>query len=133
LSERARFASFLVTGGIAAGVNVFARWLLEFVVCYEVAIGLAYLAGMATAFVLARLFVFKPVAGSAHWQFARFAMVNLVAFVQVWLISVGLARVLFPAIGFVWQAETVAHVIGVISPVVSSYLLHRRFSFRAPR
>jgi putative flippase GtrA len=131
LSERARFATFLLTGGIAAVVNIVTRMLLQRVFSYEVAVGLAYLVGMTTAFVLARTFVFKPVDGDAHGQFVRFAMVNGVAFVQVWIVSVGLARVVFPAVGFSWRAETVAHVIGVLSPVVTSYILHKRFSFRS--
>ena len=80
--------------------------------------------------ILARVFVFKPAAGDAPGQFLRFAMVNALAFVQVWAVSVGLARVAFPAAGFTWQAETVAHVAGVLSPVVTSYLLHKHFSFR---
>ncbi len=66
-------------------------------------------------------------------QFIRFAMVNAIAFTQVWLVSVGLARWLFPAIGFDWQAETVAHVIGVASPAVTSCFLHQHFSFREAR
>jgi putative flippase GtrA len=85
---------------------------------------------MITAFILARVFVFKPGKGGAHGQFLRFAMVNGLAFAQVWVVSVGLARVIFPAIGFSWCAETVAHIIGVLSPVVTSYVLHKRFSFR---
>jgi putative flippase GtrA len=130
VSDKTQFAVFLVTGGIAAGVNIVTRMLLERFVSYEAAVGLAYLAGMITAFILARVFVFKPVAGDAHGQFLRFALVNGVAFAQVWLISVGLARLVFPAIGFTWRVETVAHVIGVLSPVVTSYVLHKRFSFR---
>jgi putative flippase GtrA len=63
-------------------------------------------------------------------EYARFALVNAVAFAQVWLVSVGLARLVFPAIDFTWQAETVAHVIGVVSPIVTSYIGHKHFSFR---
>jgi putative flippase GtrA len=130
LSERTRFALFLVTGGIAAAVNIVTRMALESLVSYEAAVGLAYLSGMITAFILARVFVFKAGEGGAHGQFLRFAMVNGLAFAQVWVVSVGLARVIFPAIGFSWRAETVAHVVGVLSPVVTSYVLHKRFSFR---
>lgn len=130
-SERARFAAFLVTGGIAAGVNILARVGLERVAGYEAAIGFAYLAGMVTAFVLARVFVFRPVERDARGQFVRFALVNGLAFAQVWVVSVGLDRLVFPAIGLQWQRETVAHVVGVLSPVAGSYLLHKRFSFRA--
>lgn len=132
MTERARFTRFLVTGGLAAAVNVGTRWLLDFVVVYEVAIGLAYIVGMTTAFILARMFVFEAEAGNAQQQYVRFALVNVVAFAQVWCVSVGLARFVFPAIGLTWQAETIAHMIGVISPVAVSYYGHKKLSF-APR
>ena len=55
----AQFATFLLTGGIAACVNIASRWVFERAVSYEAAVALAYLAGMVTAFLLARLFVFE--------------------------------------------------------------------------
>jgi putative flippase GtrA len=64
-------------------------------------------------------------------EYTRFALVNLAAVAQVWIVSVGLARLAFPAIGFTWHAETVAHVIGVAIPVFTSYLGHKHFSFAA--
>jgi putative flippase GtrA len=127
---RSQFARFIVTGGIAAGVNVLTRWLLGFVMSYELAIALAYGVGMTTAFVLARMFVFDGSTGAAGTQYLRFTLVNVVAFAQVWLVSVGLVRYVFPVLGLTWQAETVAHIIGVASPVVTSYFAHRHFSFR---
>jgi len=60
-----------------------------------------------------------------HWH----TLVNLAAVAQVWVVSVGLARLVFPVAGFVWHAETVAHVIGVAVPVFTSYLGHKHFSF----
>ena len=132
-SERQRFLIFIITGGVAALTNMGARLLFQLTVSYPWAVGLAYLVGMVTAFVLARVFVFESDDGSVRGQLSRFAIVNTVAFAQVWLISVGLADYLFPAIGFAWHAETVAHGIGVASPVVTSYLLHKNFSFRQAR
>jgi putative flippase GtrA len=129
VSERARFLRFLATGGIAAGVNVGSCWLLGFVMSYEMAVTLAYLAGMTTAFVLARTFVFEGRGGGVATQYSRFALVNAVAFAQVWLVSVGLARGLFPAIGYTFHADTVAHVIGVGSPILTSYIGHKHISF----
>jgi putative flippase GtrA len=129
-SDRLQFAAFLVTGGLAAGVNILSRMILESFMGYETAIGFAYVAGMVTAFILARAFVFKPEGGDAQGEFVRFAAVNAIAFAQVWIVSVGLDRAVFPAIGFTWRAGTVAHVIGVLSPVVTSFILHKRFSFR---
>ena len=64
-------------------------------------------------------------------DYMRFALVNLAAVVQVWIVSVGLARFVFPAVSFTWHADTVAHVIGVVVPVFTSYLGHKHFSFVA--
>lgn len=127
---RSQFARFLITGGISAVVNIAVRWLLGFFIGYQVAIVLAYLMAMTLAFVLARMFVFEPVPQNPAGQYLRFALVNVVALAQVWLVSVGLAQYVFPAVGFHWQVQTVAHALGVASPVVTSYFGHRHYSFR---
>ena len=114
---------------MSAFLTAIVRWLLSFVVIYEVAVALAYLVGMTIAFILSGLLVFDRSPGSARGQYLRFALVNAVAFPQVWLTSVGLARYVFPWIGFGWNAETVAHLIGMAAPVWSSYLGHKHFSF----
>jgi putative flippase GtrA len=132
-SEVARFARFITTSGTSAVVNLATRWLLSLVLPYEAAVALAYLVGMVTAFLLARLFVFEQAAGSMHGQFARYTLVNAVGFTQVWLVSVGLARLAFPAVGFTWNAEIVAHATGLSSLTATAYFLHKRFSFRSAR
>ena len=131
--ELRRFARFMAVGGVAAGANIGARGLLSFTMTFEVAVALSYLVGMTTAFVLMRLLVFDLSDRSVSTQFLRFAMVNGISFAQVWIVSVGLVRCVFPAAGFAWHVETVGHAIGVISPVVTSYLLHQRFSFAQSR
>ncbi|QCK88153.1 GtrA family protein [Phreatobacter aquaticus] len=123
------FVRFVLTGGFAAGVNVAVRILLSMILSYELAVVLAYLAGMTTAYILMRAFVFDRSGSSTSAEFGRFAIVNLVSLVQVWIISVGLARWIFPAVGLTWHAETIAHVIGVLSPVITSYLGHRAYTF----
>lgn len=127
--EGKRFASFVVTGGIAALANLGSRWLLSHVMDYPWAVTLAYLVGMTTAYLLARAFVFKPAGGRWQGEFARFAMVNAVSFLVVLGVSVGLADWLLPAIGWRWHAEDVAHLVGVASPIVLSYYAHKHFSF----
>ena len=126
-----RFALFVVAGGIAALVNIASRIALNLVMPYEVAIVVAYVCGMTTAYALNKLFVFERSGRAVTDEYVRFTLVNLVAVAQVWLVSVGLARLLFPAVGFTWHAETVAHVVGVIVPVFTSYLGHKHFSFAA--
>lgn len=127
--ETRRFVAFLLTGGVAAGVNVASRLVLGLAMPYEAAVALAYLVGMTTAFALARVFVFAGSGRSIHVEYGRFALVNVAALVQVLAVSVGLAKLVFPALHFTWNAELVAHVIGVLSPVVVSYQGHKRFSF----
>ena len=131
--EASRFASFVVTGGIAAAVNVGSRYLLSQAMSYGAAVAVAYVIGMTTAYLLARRYVFDGRGGSWLPAYLRFALVNVAAFIQVWVVSVGLAEYGFPRLGFTWHAEDIAHVIGVVSPVLTSYYLHKHFSFRGHR
>jgi putative flippase GtrA len=94
-AEALRFASFAVTGGIASVCNLSARFLLSRVMRYELAVLFAYLVGMIVALVLARSFVFVKSGTDWHAQLARFALVNVFGFAQVWLVSVGLVRLVF--------------------------------------
>jgi len=129
--ERKRFALFLVAGGTAALVNILSRIAFNWLMPYEVAIVVAYLCGMTTAYLLNKRFVFASSGRGVASEYTRFALVNLAAVAQVWVVSVGLARLVFPAIGFAWHAETIAHVIGVTIPVFTSYMGHKHFSFAA--
>ncbi|MFF2323682.1 GtrA family protein [Agrobacterium sp. NPDC058088] len=123
------FVRFVVSGGIAAGVNVLSRAALSTITSYSAAIVIAYLIGMTTAYGLMKLFVFEESGRRPEAEYLRFGLVNMVALAQVWLVSLGLARWLFPLAGFDFHPESVAHVIGVLSPVAMSYFLHKYFTF----
>jgi putative flippase GtrA len=129
MPERLMFVRFVLSGGVAAAVNVVSRWLLSQVLVYEAAVLLAYMVGMAAAFILMRQFVFHASTAAPTQQVRRFVIVNIAAAAQVWLVSVGLARFIFPAVGFIAHAEAFAHLIGVTSPVLVSYFAHRWYSF----
>ena len=133
MNERERFIWFVAAGGISSLANVASRWLLNQAVSYEFAVALAYLVGMTVAFMLMRRFVFGGAGGAqaAGAQAVRFIMVNVGSLAQVWIISVGLARGVFPAVGFHWYAEAIAHIAGLGSLTVTSYIAHKRFSFAA--
>lgn len=122
---------FLLLGGFSAGVNLATRFLLTPALGFEAAVPVAYMIGMAVAYTLFRVFVFDASGRSMASEVWRFAVVNIVALFLVWAISVGLARLVFPAIGFTWYAEDVAHLIGVLSPALSSWIGHKRYTFRA--
>jgi putative flippase GtrA len=125
----AEFFRFVLAGGTAAVANILSRWLLSTIVRFEVAVVTAYLIGMVTAFILTRQFVFDRSDRRVRSEGVRFVLVNLAALVQVWIVSVGLAKWIFPMIGLVWHTELIAHIVGVLSPVAASYFGHKYFTF----
>jgi len=124
-----RTLGFVIVGAVAAIINVLARIAFNTFVPFEVAIALAFVVALTVAFTLNRRHIFEATDGPLGTQYTKFAIVNLLALAQVWLISVGLAHHLFPAIGMTWQPETVAHAVGVVSPVVTSFLAYKHFVF----
>lgn len=125
-----QFLRFLLAGGIAALANFGSRIVFSLALPYPLAIVLAYLVGMVTAFALNRAFVFTQAENPVAQQAWRFVLVNLLAVAQTLLISLLLARWLLPALGVLQHAETIAHAVGVLVPVFTSYLGHRHWSFR---
>ena len=125
-----QFILFLVTGGTAALINFGTRIIYNQWVSFSVAIVLAYLTGIVVAFLLARRLVFKQ----SQQSFARsaffFCAVNVLAVFQTWLISMGLAFYVLPYWGFTRFVSEIAHAVGVVVPVFTSYLGHKYFSFR---
>lgn len=125
-----QFVRFLFAGGIAAGANYGSRFLFSRWVGYEQAIVLAYLVGMLVAFMLMRGHVFDAKGKALAPQAAKFVGVNILAVLQTLIISVVLARWLLPAWDVVDHAEALAHLVGVLVPVVTSYYGHKLLTFR---
>jgi putative flippase GtrA len=125
-----RFLAFVVVGGVAALVNFSSRILLGPLLGYVPSIVFAYCIGMLTAFVLNRMFVFKDAGNGIRHQALWFTLVNIAAVLQTVLISVCLARWVFPSIGMDFHPETLAHATGILVPVFTSYVGHKRLTFR---
>ena len=125
-----QFLVFLLTGGIAAAVNFGSRILYNQWMGFSPAIVLAYITGMITAFVLAKLFVFRDSQRSLHQSALYFVLVNGVAVLQTWAISLLLADWLLPALGIRQYVHELAHAAGVVVPVFTSYLGHKHLSFK---
>ena len=121
---------FLLTGGTAAAVNFCSRIVYNLWLDFSSAVILAYITGMVTAFVLAKIFVFKDSQQSIQHSALFFILVNLVAVLQTWAISIGLAYYLLPSMGITVFVREIAHGVGVAVPVFTSYIGHKRWSFR---
>lgn len=125
-----QFLKFILVGGLAAVVNLVARYGFSRLMSFEWAVAAAFPLGLLTAFVLSRKLVFKSSGRPMKQEFAWFLTINLAALVQVWLISVGLARWLFPALKFTYYPLELAHFVGVATPMITSYLGHKYLTFR---
>ncbi len=124
-----QFVLFLFAGGIAAAINFGSRILYNRWMDFSIAIIVAYLTGMITAFILAKLFVFKESEQQIRRSAWIFSLVNLIAVAQTWCISLAFAYFL-PIIGVAEYVHEISHGIGVMIPVFTSYIGHKRWSFR---
>ena len=123
------FLAFLMLGGLAALTNLVARYFLNFVMPFELAVVIAYGCGMIVAFVLFGRLLFRSSEGRLFRRIIRFTQVNILGAALAWLVSVAIARLILPYIGWTWQPLEVAHFVGVAAPAVSSYVLHKRYTF----
>lgn len=124
------FIGFLVTGGIAAAVNFLSRIFYNQYCSFSSAVIFAYLTGMVTAFVLAKVFVFKQSTQSIRRSAIIFSLVNVIAAAQTWLISMGLNYYLLPMIGVTRFIPEISSAVGIAFPVFTSYLGHKHWSFK---
>ncbi len=129
--ERHRqFLLFILAGSLAGVVNFFFRILVNAWVSFSVAISLAYLVGMLTAFILSKAFVFPKTKQPLHRMFFTYTIINLLGLVQTLIISLAFANYILPALGIHHYIHEIAHAIGLIAPVYISYLGHRKYTFR---
>lgn len=127
---KAEFFRFVVVGGVAAAANIASRVFFSLFMAYLPAMICAFFVGLSVAFVSNRTWVFKPSGKSWTVEAAWFTAVNLLGLAQTLVISWVLARHVFPWIGFLYHSETIAHSIGVLTPIVTSYLGHKYLTFR---
>ena len=124
------FLLFLGTSGLAAGINFGSRFLYSRFMGFSSAIILAFITGMITAFILSKLFVFRKTRHSTARSAFYFILVNAVALLQTWSVSLFLAYKLLPALGIHRFVDAISHLVGIAVPVFTSYIGHKRFSFK---
>jgi putative flippase GtrA len=125
-----QFLRFLVAGGAAAAANFGSRFLFSLWVRYEWAIVLAFFVGLTVGFLLMRSYVFNAGGKPLGRQAVFFLAVNLFALLQTLLVSVALDRWLLPFLGVISETEALAHMVGVLVPMVTSYFGHRMATFK---
>ena len=85
--------------------------------------------GLVTGYTLMKFLVFESSGRVSVAEYFRYFLVNMAALGQVWALSVLFKDHVLPAVGYHFHADTVAHTVGVLSPIVTSYLLHKKYTF----
>lgn len=130
-AETHQFGRFLACGAFAAAVNWLSRFPLQRVMTFSEAVILAYMIGMAIAFVLFRRYVFPTSSRPLSRQIKFFVLVNIAGIAQVWAVSMALAYYVLPALHFSGAlSEAAGHGIAIAVPTISSYFGHRLLTFR---
>jgi putative flippase GtrA len=124
------FTLFVFMSCFAGLVNILARIVFSKLTTYEFAVFLAFLMGMLTGYLLSRRFVFEPSGQSVKREMTGFIFINIIAVPQVWGVSVGLYKWLFPLIDWTYEPALVAHICGLVCPIFTSYFGHKYISFR---
>ena len=125
-----QFFLFLFSGGVAAVVNFSIRFFYDNFMSFGSAVICSYITAMIIAYLLMRLIVFEKTKKRINKEFSLFVIVNIFAIGLTWIVSVGLADLIFPKIGFQWHRYEVAHFFGIVVPAFSSYFGHKNFTFR---
>jgi putative flippase GtrA len=124
------FVLFLFTGGTAAAVNFGSRFFYNQWFSFSTSIIIAYITGMITAYLLAKAFVFKESKQTVSRSIFFFILINIFAVIQTWLISMWLAYQALPALHVIEYTHEIAHAVGIAVPVFTSYIGHKRYSFK---
>lgn len=122
---------FLLLGGLAAAVNWLARIVLSLALPFPTAVLVAYMIGMSAGFMLYRAYVFARSPLPVPVQIGLFLAVNAVGAGVVLAVSLGLLDIVFPAAGYAFHAEALAHGIGIGVGAVTNFFGHKHLTFWA--
>jgi putative flippase GtrA len=124
------FSRFLFAGCIAAAINFLSRIFFNFWFDFSTSISLAYIIAMLVAFYLKKHFVFpigkQPIFNSIGF----FILVNLIAFLQTFAISMVFLLYILPYFNIAKMTHEISHAVGILATVMTSYIGHKKFSFR---
>ena len=124
-----KFVRFVFAGGVSVLFNLCARAIFSLFFSYQIAIVLAYVIGMATAWFLMRILVFQTTKQRADGEIMRFLLVNIIGLAQVSVISSLLVGRVDKMVNNIATSEALAHLLGLISIVFTSYILHSKFTY----
>lgn len=129
----AQFLRFVIANTLAALVNIATRLVTSLAMLDDGAVIAGFVAGLSTSYLLCRGFVFRSIRRSDLSEIFRFILINIIALALTWAAYkaslqwlLGVSHRLMPDP----QIQTLAHAIGVASPVLFSFAAQKTFTFR---
>ena len=122
---------FLVAGALAAAVNWLARFPLELIMPFALAVLGALAVGMTCGFLLYDRWVFPGSARPIAAKIRGFIAVNVATQVVMFVLSVALREAALRAGIAPLPAGAGAHMLGIGAGAIVSYLGHRSLTFGA--
>ena len=125
-----QFLCFILSGFIAAALNWGSCFVFSKLVSFELAIVFSFFVGLSSGFILMRFYVFEGYRKPITPQISKYIIVNLIALLQIFFISLILSRWLLPLLGIYEHTEALGHFVGVLAPILTSYFGHKFLTFR---
>ena len=125
-----QFVRFLAVGGVALVAHWLSRFAFNAFVGYGWAIVLAYAVGMIVAFILNKTYVFPYSQRSLKFEVFFFFLVNIAAFLLVWVTAYVLGEWVLSRYIDRQLALALAHGFAITLPVFVNYALHKLVTFR---
>jgi putative flippase GtrA len=124
---------FLAAGGLAAAINWFARFPLEQVMPFALAVLGALAIGMTSGFLLYDRWVFTGSERALRHKIRDFIAVNLASQAVMFVVAVGLRELALLAALPPLAAGAAAHFVGIGAGALVSFLGHRSVTFGGSR
>lgn len=124
-----QFIRFIFAGGAAAIINFASRIIYNQWVNYSLSIILSYITGMITAYLLMSSFVFLKGNRSRRFSVFSFILINILAVLQTWAITMLFLHYLFPSMGINYHIHEISHAIGIMAPLIVSFFGHKYITF----
>lgn len=124
---------FLLAGGLAAGINWIARFPLELVMPFAIAVLGALAIGMTSGFLLYDRWVFPGSPHALQHKIRDFIAVNLASQAVMFVMAVGLRELALLAAVPKLIAGAAAHLIGIGMGAFVSFIGHRAVTFGRER
>ena len=122
------FFIFIFLALIAGLFNFIIRFYYSKFFNYTFSVFLAQISAMIMFYFLLKYFLYST---DSKYSFIKFTIINIFSTSQVVLVSSVFALYIFPFLNFSFHHMEIAHLLGISSTAMSSFYLHKYWSFKS--